>query len=74
MKMEPVTGLVIKANDAVAFAPGGLHIMLTGLRRPLVLGQSFPLTLTFAKAGPVETTVTVAPVGPPKHDMPGMKM
>jgi len=77
MKMEPVDSLTIKAGDGVTFAPGGLHIMLTGLKQPLVLGQTFPLTLTFAKAGPVETTVTVARVGKGKqemHDMPGMKM
>ncbi len=41
------------------------------------LPQTFSLTLTFAKAGPVETMVTVGPVGPAQHemhDMPGMKM
>jgi copper(I)-binding protein len=77
MTMEPAPNLTIKAGGGVTFAPGGLHIMLTGLKQPLVLGQTFPLTLTFAKAGAVETTVAVAPVGPAKHDMqgmPGMKM
>ena len=76
-KMEPVDSLTIKAGGGVAFEPGGLHIMLTGLKQPLVLGQTFALTLNFAKAGAVETTVTVAKLSIGKqemHDMPGMKM
>ena len=40
--------------------PGGLHIMLIGLKQPLVEGQSFKLLLDFEKAGkvPVEVQVT----------------
>jgi copper(I)-binding protein len=77
MRMEPVDALPLKANDAVTFGPGGLHVMLTGLKKPLAAGDSFPLTLTFAHAGPVTITVSVgsfkqAPT--PMKDMPGMKM
>lgn len=39
--------------------PGGLHIMLTGLRQDLVEGDTIPLTLTFEKAGTVEIAVPV---------------
>ena len=76
-QMNPVADLPLKANDAIAFAPGGLHVMLTGLKQPLKAGDSFPLTLTFAKAGAVTVTVSVQPikVAPkPMADMPGMKM
>ena len=73
-RMPPVTGFVIKSNDGVTFKPGGLHIMLMGLKQPLKIGQTFPVTLTFAKAGPVEITVTVQPLKPPKPSMDGMKM
>jgi copper(I)-binding protein len=75
--MEAVADLPIKANGAISFAPGGLHVMLTGLKQPLKLGDSFPLTLTFAKAGPVTVNVSVQSIkGMPKPtgDMPGMKM
>ena len=49
--------------------------MLTGLKQPLKLGDSFPLTLTFAKAGPVSVTVSVEAIkAKPMADMPGMKM
>jgi periplasmic copper chaperone A len=76
-QMNPVADVPLKANDAISFAPGGLHVMLTGLKQPLKAGDSFPLTLNFAKAGAVVVTVSVQPikVAPkPMADMPGMKM
>jgi hypothetical protein len=33
--------------------------MLIGLKRPLKEGDAFPLTLTFANAGPVQVRVRV---------------
>jgi copper(I)-binding protein len=78
MHMDSVADLPVKANGSVTFAPGGLHVMLTGLKQPLKLGDSFPLTLNFAKAGAVSVTVSVEKIkaGPakPMADMPGMKM
>jgi periplasmic copper chaperone A len=58
MKMRPLAGIDIPAGQPVALKPGGQHIMLEGLGAPLREGQSFPLTLTFEKAG--TRTVTVA--------------
>jgi copper(I)-binding protein len=63
MKMRPLAGLDIPAGQAVTLKPGGEHIMLLGLNRPLQEGQSFPLTLNFAKAGPRTATVTVEKAG-----------
>jgi copper(I)-binding protein len=78
MKMDPVTAIPLKANGAISFKPNGLHIMLTGLKQPLKIGDTFPITLNFAAAGPITTTVKVARVtGKQEHDigsMPGMKM
>jgi copper(I)-binding protein len=79
-RMRPVAGLAIIPGATVSFAPGGYHIMLTELKQPLTGGQSFPLSLTFEKAGTVETTVTVKAAGAATAhtmdhmDMPGMKM
>ena len=72
MKMRPLAGLTMPAGQKVALAPGGIHIMLVGLKAPLREGQSFALTLTFAKAGPQTVTVMVGKVGamgppPPAH-------
>jgi len=47
----------------VAFSPGGLHIMVVGLKQPLKEGQTFPLTLTFEKAGKIDVMVPIEKVG-----------
>ena len=58
MKMRPLADLDIPAGQPVTLKPGGQHVMLLGLAAPLREGLSFPLTLTFEKAG--TRTVTVA--------------
>jgi len=63
MKMRPLAGLDIPAGQPVTLKPGGEHIMLMGLNGPLREGQSFPLTLTFEKAGAREVTVAVEKPG-----------
>jgi copper(I)-binding protein len=75
MSMRQIDGIDLPAGQAVTLKPSGLHIMLQGLKQKLVAGESFPLTLTFAKAGTVETKVSVQPVGakgPAMGAMPGM--
>jgi hypothetical protein len=69
MKMRPIASLPVAPGKPVTLAPGGYHIMLTGLKHALVAGTSFPVTLTFAKAGKVETTASVEKAG---AAMPGM--
>ena len=63
MKMRPLASLDIPAGQPVTLKPGGDHVMLTGLNGPLRDGQSFPLTLTFEKAGTREVTVAVEKPG-----------
>ena len=48
-------------------APGGLHIMLTGLASPLSEGQQFPLHLSFD--GARDIVVDVAVKGPGAADL-----
>lgn len=60
MKMREVDGLALEPASTIAMVAGdGNHIMLTGLRRPLVAGQTIPLTLTFKKAGSMKAVVTI---------------
>ncbi len=59
--MQPVASVEVPAGGTVAFAPGGYHVMLTGLTKPLSAGDTFELTLTFQKAGPVVLSVQVRP-------------
>jgi copper(I)-binding protein len=63
MKMRPVAALAVTPDAPTTLSPGGYHIMLTELKQNLVSGQTFPLTLTFEKAGAIQTTVTIRPAG-----------
>jgi copper(I)-binding protein len=78
MRMRPVTGgVTVDASHPFKASPNGYHLMLTGLKQPLKAGSSFPLTLTFATAGAVSTTVTVKPAAtakPMDMNMDGMDM
>jgi copper(I)-binding protein len=58
-------GLAIPARQTVALAPGGDHIMLAGLSRPLVVGQKIPATLVFQRAGRVKIEISVETAAPP---------
>jgi copper(I)-binding protein len=40
-------GLELPVNTAVELRPGGVHLMLMGLKQPLAAGNSVPLTLRF---------------------------
>lgn len=63
MKMRPLRKLELPAAKAVKLAPGGLHVMLIGIRRPLKEGDSVQLVLTVeTKAGQRLTLKTEAPV------------
>ena len=48
MHMAHVTSLPVPARDSVAFQPLGAHVMLSGLRRALVAGDTIALTLRFS--------------------------
>jgi periplasmic copper chaperone A len=64
MRMREVEGGVpVPAGQTVRLQPGGLHVMLMGLKQPLAAGTSFPLTLTFEKAGQVRIDVPVQAIG-----------
>jgi len=62
-------GLAIPAGETVELAPGGYHLMFMDLQQPLVEGESFPVTLTFEKAGSVEVELQV---GAPAAKGPAM--
>jgi len=45
MRMEQQSEVVIDPGQSVQFAPGGLHLMLFGLKQPLLEGQSVEINL-----------------------------
>lgn len=74
MTMSPVPVLEIPAGGKATLAPGGYHVMLMGLKAPLKEGQSFPLTLTFERAGTIEVEVKIGKPGAMNGGMDGMNM
>lgn len=83
MRMRAVERLVVPAGGSVALTPGGLHVMLIGLKAPLKDGDRFPMKLVFEKAGAVEVSTYVqTPEEMRKEEhgaggmgnMPGMEM
>lgn len=60
MRMREVSSIELKPQEKIVMQPGdGYHIMLLGLKAPLKAGDKLPLTLTFKKAGKVETSISV---------------
>lgn len=60
MKMEPhPEGFTVPAGSVLQLQPGGKHVMLFGLAKPLVAGDSFELTLNFDAHDPITVTVPV---------------
>ncbi|MEO7335292.1 MAG: copper chaperone PCu(A)C [Caldimonas sp.] len=59
MRMREVDAVDVPSGKTIELKPGGLHLMLMGLKEPLVVGQKFPLTLRFDKAGEVTVQMSV---------------
>jgi periplasmic copper chaperone A len=71
MSMRPQPATPIPPGRTVTFAPGGLHLMLIGLKEPLKAGETFPATLVFASGARMKVTFKVAiaaPAAGPAHD------
>jgi len=77
MQMRPVRDMPIPAHGETKLHPGGLHIMLIGVKKPLKPGDSFSLRLIFEHAAPVTVQVPVKSLAETMKDMhsrPTMKM
>jgi copper(I)-binding protein len=59
MRMTPVKQIEIPAGGKVELKPGGLHVMLFGLKRTPRAGDTVDLTLTFDDATTVSVTAAV---------------
>jgi len=67
MRMRPVTAIEVNPGEPAVLRPGGLHIMLIDLARPLRQGETIPLTLRFERAGEVTVQVPVLAAGATGH-------
>ena len=59
VRMREVAVLHVAAGERIEFKPGGHHVMLMGLKKPLVEGQVFDLELVFEVSGPRKVRVVV---------------
>lgn len=72
MKMREVQGFEVPARGTFELKPGGAHLMLMDLKRPLKKGEKVPLTLKLEKGGELKLELLVEEVGarapaPMKH-------
>lgn len=58
MRMERQDSVAVPAGESVTFKPGGLHIMLFGVSKPIHEGDEVPVTLNFASGAKVEAVAT----------------
>ena len=64
MRMRELeNGLEIPPGATVTLAPGGLHLMMMGLKDPLKEATRVPVTLVFEKAGKIDVELQVMALG-----------
>jgi len=67
-KMTMLAAIDLEPNQPVTLEPGGMHLMVVGLKQPLKEGDMFPLTLKFEKAGEIKVEAKIAAIGAtPEH-------
>ena len=63
MRMREVKSFEIPAGGSFELKPGGAHLMLMDLKRPLKKGEKVPLTLKLEKGGELKAELTVEELG-----------
>jgi copper(I)-binding protein len=67
-KMREVEGgIPVPAGESVTLEPGGLHVMLMGLSKPLAEGETAPLTLRFESGAEIAVDAPIRAVKPMGH-------
>lgn len=81
MKMRKQEQLTLPGQGQLTFSPGGMHIMLTGLKHPLQDNEKVALTFYFKNAGPLTFELPVTDGAPattsdsqPPHQPPMLHM
>ncbi|WP_163937788.1 copper chaperone PCu(A)C [Paraferrimonas sp. SM1919] len=60
MSMEQLEAIGIAANSSFELKPGGVHLMLLGLKKPLIAGESFDVRLKFNNGQTLLVNVEIA--------------
>lgn len=67
MSMQQQSEVLIPPGESVQFSPGGLHIMLFGLKQPLHEGQTVTFTLLTKEGESIIITAKVTQPSAHKH-------
>jgi copper(I)-binding protein len=68
MRMRRVTSIDVGARTSVTLAPGGFHVMLFQLKKPLRAGSNVPVVFNFSNGEKVEAVAQVMGMG---QSLPG---
>lgn len=63
MAMRPIDSLPLPPTGIFTLKPQGVHVMLSDMNRSLKIGDKFPVTMVFEKAGMIVADVVVRPPG-----------
>jgi copper(I)-binding protein len=63
MRMRRIERIVVPARGTTRLAPGGLHLMLIDLPRPVAAGEEVAIVLKLADGGEVRVTAPVKSAG-----------
>ena len=66
MQMQQLDSVPLEGSSETIFEPGGLHIMLVGLKKDLKIGDEIEITLYFENYEDLNVTVPVQDV--PAHE------
>ncbi|MEM9724054.1 MAG: copper chaperone PCu(A)C [Pseudomonadota bacterium] len=67
VRMRKVPHINVTSDEGAQLQPGGDHVMLFDMVEPLQVGDKFPMTLRFERAGEVDVVVHVEPISGPDH-------
>jgi len=59
MRMRPLDSLAVPADSTLALEPGGTHVMIADVYRPLTAGGTLPLELRFERSGTLKIQAQV---------------
>ena len=68
MEMQQLKSILLNAGEQVTFEPGGLHIMLIGLKQDLKVGDEFGITLHFKNVQDLNVNVPVRDTPASEHE------
>lgn len=63
MAMRPLDSLPLPPTGSFTLKPQGVHVMLMDMKKNFAVGDSFPLSLIFEKAGKIEVEIDVRAPG-----------